>query len=85
MLIAMFNIVGLLISAVAAFLMYRFPMRVVNYMQDGRRVVDFVKEPTEEGKAHAKWQLFWERFAPCFLALGLLLQFSSAVMALCAK
>jgi hypothetical protein len=82
---AALNILGLMLSAFAAWLMYRYPMHVETYTEDGRRVFEWVTEPTEEGKVRAKRHFRWARFAPLMLAVGLLMQLPAAIMALWAQ
>ena len=83
MIVAALNIAALVLSVCAALLMYFYPSRIETYTEDGRRIVDWVGEPTEEGKARGRWQLRLARFSPLLLALGLLLQLPAALVAFC--
>ena len=82
MIVAALNIAGLVLSTGAALLMYFYPPRIETYTEDGRRIVDWVGEPTEEGKARGRWQLRLAKFSPLLLALGLSLQIPAAWVAL---
>ncbi len=75
------NVVGLLITVGAAFVLYWYPPRFApSYTESGEQKVTFINPATPEGKAYAKQ---WERYAwwgPVLLIVGFLAQFVAAIL-----
>jgi hypothetical protein len=75
------NVAGLLVSTLSAGLMYYFPPRgVAQYTDDGRPVVAWAGEPSEQGVKRALWQRRLSRLAPLLLAVGLAMQLVAAIV-----
>lgn len=75
------NIIGLVLSTIAAGLMYYYPPRgIVQYTEAGAPQVNFIGNPVPGGKRASSQQRALSRLAPCLLAFGFLLQLISAYM-----
>jgi hypothetical protein len=68
------NVAGLVLTTIAAALMYYFPPRVEQYTDEGAREVAFVNSATAEGKVRAKRNQCMSKLAPAMLVVGFLLQ-----------
>ncbi len=75
------NVVGLLITVVAAFVLYLYPPRFTPaYTESGEQKVTLINPTTPEGKAYAEQ---WGRYAwwgPVLLIVGFLAQFLAAML-----
>jgi hypothetical protein len=75
------NVSGLVLSTIAAVLMYYFPPRgLVQYTDDGQPQVSFVANPVQRGAQVARRQRILSRLSPCLLGLGFVMQLVSAYM-----
>jgi hypothetical protein len=72
------NVFGLGMNTVAAALMYFYPPTVTQFTAKGEPVIDFVANPTEEGKRKGARQRCLSKFALFLLGGGFSLQFLSA-------
>lgn len=72
------NILGLVLGAIAAFLMAWYSPRVQTYTEDGRMQGPWVGKETEEGKAIGKRQALFGRVGPWLLGIGFLFQLAAA-------
>jgi len=72
------NVVGLVISTIAAALMFYFPPRVQMYTEEGAAVFTWTNAPTEKGKAIGKRQIHLAKVGPFLLILGFFLQLVAA-------
>ena len=78
--IAILNLVGLVLTVAAAFLMWYFPPRTAYYTEDGAQVVQWTNNPKPE-KARIGWlQARRSEWAPFVLGVGFALQLPSAVL-----
>jgi hypothetical protein len=68
------GMLGLIVNVAGTFLLLRFPPAVVQYTQDGRRVVEWVGTPTAEGKHRALLAMRGYPLGVSLLTLGFLLQ-----------
>jgi hypothetical protein len=72
------NVFGLVLGAIAAFLMAWYPPRVQTYTEDGRTLGVWVGKATEEGKAIGKRQAMLGKIGPRLLGVGFLFQLAAA-------
>ena len=78
---ASINIIGLVISTIAAALMYYVPPRgVTQYTDAGAPHATWTAAPTSNGKAIARRQKLLSRVSPILLAAGFALQLFAALL-----
>jgi hypothetical protein len=73
------NILGLVLGAIAAFLMAWYPPRVQAYTEDGRQQGSWVGIATEKGKRIGKRQAMLGTAGPYLLGIGFIFQLAAAV------
>lgn len=74
------NTGGLVLTTIAAWLMYYFPPRVVQYSDSGAEEVLWVKAPTVVGKSKGSMQRRMSKLAPALLVVGFFLQLLAALL-----
>lgn len=78
---SMLNVAGLIVSTLAAALMYYFPPRLSQYTEKGEPISVWVANPTDEGKRIGPVQGRLAKAAPALLAFGFFLQLWAAILA----
>ena len=81
---AVLNVLGLIVTTGAAFLMWRFPPRGAYFTEKGEPVVQWMGSSSEEKTSIGKWQVRLSKLAPFFLTLGFTLQLPAAVVSVLA-
>ena len=79
---AFMNLAGLVLGAIAAYLMFRYPWRGPLYTPDGAVVFTWTNGPDPKNTGAGKRQAFLGRYSPLLLTLGLALQLPGALEAL---
>jgi len=74
------NVSGLIVSALAAGLMFYYPPDTPRYTKDGAGVVNWVSNSTEQGKRIGARQRLFSRFALLLLAAGFILQLIATLL-----
>jgi hypothetical protein len=75
MLSTQINVAGLILSTVAAGLMYYFPPRgALQYTDEGNPVVRVVSAAVPDGQSKARFQRRISKLAPALLSIGFALQ-----------
>ena len=78
------NVLGLVLTTVAAVLMYYYPPRnITQYTNEGEAQVQWVATATPQGRAKASRQARLSRAAPFLLAAGFVLQLVAALLPVC--
>ena len=74
------NVAGLIVSTVAAGLMYYFPPRVQLFTEKGEPIVTLTSNAKQEKQSLGKWQARLSKVAPAMLAAGFLMQLAAACL-----
>lgn len=74
------NVAGLIVSTVAAVLMYYFPPRVQLVTEKGEPVVTWTSNARPEKQSLGKWQARLSKVGPAMLAVGFLMQLTAAFL-----
>ncbi len=77
-LVALAQHLWLVLSTIAAFLMACYPPRVQQYTEEGSVTINFISQPTAQGKEVGKRQTFFSKAAPWLLGIGFALQLLAA-------
>ena len=74
------NVAGLIVSTVAAVLMYYFPPRVQLVTEKGEPVVTWTSNARPEKQSLGKWQARLSKVGPAVLVVGFLMQLTAAFL-----
>ena len=82
MTVALLNLVGLVVTAIAAFMMWCYPPRMAYYNEKGEQVMQWTSNAQPQKERIGKLQTRLSKWASFILAIGFALQFPSAIVAL---
>jgi len=72
------NVFGLVLSTIAAGIMFYYPPRVRAFTETGAETISWLNNPNPKNAAVGKRQIFFGKVGPALLGIGFLLQLSAA-------
>lgn len=72
------NVLGLIVSTIAAVIMFYYPPRVRAFTEEGSENISWINNPKPEYAPRGKRQIYFGKVGPGLLGIGFFLQLSAA-------